>query len=86
MMKVKSYMSTNQAIINDGNRVIFQSYKSIIAIVESGHVSLSADWDYSSTTMKYLCKFLNHVEIEEVKTRVKSGEYKVDIDTRGNLL
>jgi len=53
----------NQFIVEDdeGNRW-FQSYGSIIAkIGKTGPIWLdSVYWDYSVTTLKYLCRFLPH--------------------------
>ena len=48
----------NQFVKLDGKKKIFQSYDSDIAKVENGKVTLTHDWDYSSTTTKYLCQFL----------------------------
>lgn len=86
MFKVKSFLAVNQAVLSEGNRVIFQSYDSVIAIVEDGKVSLSEHYEYSKTTMKYLCKFLGAKSILEVRKSIKSGEYKIDIDISGDKL
>lgn len=50
----------NQQIITapDGKRY-FQSYSTIVAMVDAGgYVTLSSYWDYSRTTIKYLREFL----------------------------
>lgn len=54
----------NQFIINSNNAVIFQSYDSVIAIVDydaqgAAELTLGKNWDYSTTTAKYLYEFLN---------------------------
>ena len=50
----------NQYVIVSGNTVLFQSYKSLIAVYdeESCTLTLGRHWDYSVTTMKYLNQFL----------------------------
>lgn len=49
----------NQFIINDGDRDIFQSYKTIIAIRSDNAIILDNDaLNYSRTTSKYLYQFL----------------------------
>lgn len=66
-MKVRNMVSTNgntianQFIIEDGNKLIFQSYHSTICVIDKqcDTVTLGYDWDYSRTTMKYLNQFLN---------------------------
>jgi len=85
MLKVKSFMANNQAILNDGDKVIFQSYESIIAVVENGQVSLSDHWDYSKTTKKYLCKFLNNT-VGEIKILIANGTYQLNIDVMGERI
>ena len=84
-MKVTSHMANNQVIMQAGNKEIFQSYDSIIAIRENGKILFSNHWDYSRTTMKYLGQFLNS-NGKEIRAKFKSGEYKVSIDTDGNDL
>lgn len=70
MMKVENMVSersgrevANQFIIRDDNKIVFQSYNSIIAVIDNSktgadRLTLGCDWDYSNTTMKYLNKFL----------------------------
>lgn len=49
----------NQFIIYGDNGITFQSYKTKIATIKNGVVTLNATmWDYSYTTSKYLYQFL----------------------------
>lgn len=67
----------NQFIIIDGNRRIFQSYQSVIAVIERGVVILDADkWNYSNTTSKYRNHFLGETT-KETQRKINSGEYKL---------
>lgn len=68
----------NQFIIEDGDRHVFQSYNSIIAVVKAGVVTLDPDyWDYSVTTLKYLKIFLGtDATKKEIIERIESGRYK----------
>jgi hypothetical protein len=81
MLKVKNFYNKNQFVIEEGERIIFQSYESIIAIYESRSqlLILGRDWDYSRTTTKHLYLFINdyvcNKEIEEVKNRTNKREY-----------
>ena len=79
-------MAKNQAILIDGNKTIFQSYDSVIAVVNDGNVSLSKDYKFSKTTIKYVCKFFGVDSISEIDSRIKSGDFFLDIDNKGNPL
>ena len=53
----------NQFVIDDGNKTVFQSYSTIIAVKEKGKVTLDSNaLEYSNTTLKYLKQFLNTSE------------------------
>lgn len=66
-MKVRNMTSNstgreiaNQFIIEDGNKVYFQSYKTVIAVKEAGKITIDTNAEnYSRTTSKYLYQFLN---------------------------
>ena len=65
----------NQFIITDGDKTIFQSYDSVIAIKENGKITLDEKfWDYSTTTGKYRNQFLNE-EKKDTEKKIASGEY-----------
>ena len=65
----------NQFIVEDGNKTVFQSYKSVIAVRENGKVTLDEKyWDYSATTGKYRNQFLGEPK-KETLAKIKSGEY-----------
>ena len=65
----------NQFIITDGDKTVFQSYQSVIAIKECGKITLDENkWDYSVTTGKYRNQFLGEC-IAETRAKIKSGEY-----------
>ncbi len=67
----------NQFILTDGNKEIFQSYDSIIAIKENGKITLDATmWDYSKTTGKYRNQFLGETK-KETEAKIKNGEYNL---------
>lgn len=53
-IKVVEEMAKNQYIISIGKDIIFQSYKSTIAIIRAGEVIyIGTDYDYSKTTSKF---------------------------------
>lgn len=82
-MQVKNMTSNsgnkvaNQFIITDGNKRVFQSYETVIAVVEGGKVTLDEKmWDCSVTTGKYRNQFLGE-GIAETRKKIKSGAYKL---------
>ena len=65
-----NYVPNQFIITDDEGREIFQSYETIIAIVDDGEIILDSDaLDYSKTTSKYLYLFLgmNRKEIKNNK-------------------
>jgi hypothetical protein len=85
MVKASNYMGVkNQFIIEDGNRIVFQSYNSVIAVKENGKVTLdNSTWDYSKTTGKYRNEFLNETK-KETERKIKDGTYKLADLNNGN--
>jgi hypothetical protein len=85
-MKVKVYNMTspngnkvaNQFEIYTDKGKYFQSYNSVIAFIDNnGKVFLDEYyWDYSHTTSRYRNMFLNN-GINDVREKIKSGEYKL---------
>lgn len=58
----------NQFVIYDDNGITFQSYRTKIAVIANGEVSLNATmWCYSKTTSKYLYQFLRQNGWREVQ-------------------
>lgn len=51
----------NQFIIEEDRKVTFQSYQSTIATwdYEAMELTIGIDWDYSTTTSKYLNRFID---------------------------
>ena len=81
----------NQFIIEDGDKRVFQSYDTTIAIerpvyeiidgevIESGDYEVLLDeyyWNYSRTTSKYRNEFLGE-STKETQAKIDSGEYKL---------
>ena len=67
----------NQFIIDNGNKTIFQSYKTIVAVKENGKVTLDSNaLEYSNTTLKYLKQFLGTNESKKsLYAKIESGFY-----------
>ena len=67
----------NQFIIDNGNKTLFQSYKTIVAVKENGEVTLDSNaLEYSNTTLKYLKQFLNTSESKKsLYAKIESGFY-----------
>lgn len=81
MVKVENFYNKNQFLIREDNKIIFQSYNSIIAIWDYSKkkLTLGYDWDYSTTTSKHLYYFIsdyvNDREIEEVNEKANKRQY-----------
>ena len=79
-MKVRNMMSertgrevSNQFIIEDGGKVYFQSYSTIIAMKQAGKITIDTNAEnYSRTTSKYLYQFLN-TDRKSLLQAVKDG-------------
>lgn len=64
----------NQYSIETGNKIIFQSYDSIIAEVSNGIIYLDpVYYNYSKTTSKYLYMFLN-MNKKEIQDGLRTGK------------
>ena len=62
----------NQFVIHDGNLLMFQSYSSLIAVVnyDTREIILGSDWDYSVTTGKHRNIFFrDYAYIPELATK-----------------
>ena len=76
-MKNLKKLANNQFYYNDGDKIVFQSYDSIICKIENGQTYLDKKfWDYSKTTGKYRNIFLGEGKKETTK-KINSGEYKL---------
>lgn len=49
----------NQFVLEEGRNAVLQSYKSIVVTIIDGDITFGQDWNYSTTTSKYVYKFLN---------------------------
>lgn len=68
----------NQFIIEMDGKRIFQSYNSVIAVIEYGRVTLDKYyWNYSKTTGKYRNIFLGE-GIEETRRKIHEGIYHLE--------
>ena len=82
----------NQFVTEIDNKVYFQSYQSLIAVIDNKEktVTLTPDWNYSNTTAKYRNEFFKAYglwnEMETTKGVQKAindgnvGTYKVIYD------
>lgn len=82
-MKVQNLTSANgnkvanQFEIRENGKRIFQSYNSIICVIENGVVTLDENyWDYSQTTGKYRNIFLGEKK-KDTERKIKEGIYKL---------
>lgn len=82
-MKVQNLTSANgnevanQFEIIDNGKRIFQSYQSVICVIENDVVTLDEYyWNYSRTTSKYRNIFLGE-DTKETERKIKEGIYKL---------
>ena len=74
--------AANQFVIKGENKIIFQSYDSIIAVVDYANktIELGEDWNYSRTTSKHrnifftdYARFPELSTLEGVRKALKNG-------------
>lgn len=82
-MKVQNLTSANgnkianQFEIRENGKRIFQSYNSVICVIENGIITLDENyWDYSQTTGKYRNIFLGEKK-KDTENKIKQGIYKL---------
>ena len=67
----------NQFIITDGDKMVFQSYKTYVAIKNRHGVILDTKaLNYSTTTSKYLFRFLD-MKRKEIENGIADGTIEV---------
>ena len=73
IMKVRQLENKNQFVMGNDKITIFQSYDSIIAIVDKDNktLTLGCDWDYSRTTLKHLYIFIEEEVLFYMTTELK---------------
>jgi len=64
-------IAKNQVIIKGE----FYSYDTLIAFTKEGQIYLTSKWDYSRTTLKYLCQFLGVKSKKDIEQGIKEGKY-----------
>jgi hypothetical protein len=75
MQSLKGTDVPNQFIIESKDGRTFQSYRSIIANIKDGKVTLDEYyWNYSRTTSNYLSLFLG-ISTLDIKKNIKNGVY-----------
>ena len=69
----------NQFVLFFSNAQVFQSYKTIIAMIDNtGKLWVTPDWEASKTTMKYFKEFANTTaSAKEIRGRIEEGRYKM---------
>ena len=75
MNKLISNLANNQVVISEGNKREFYSYSIKIA-ENTGKIIFidSKKWNYSKTTIKYLCQFLGYKNKNEILAGIQSGD------------
>lgn len=77
-MKVEQFYNKNQFVIYGKYGIYFQSYESIVAeITEGGILRLGKDWNYSKTTLKHLCLFIND-NLKNLNKYLYDAFYRLD--------
>lgn len=72
----------NQFIIENGNVYTFQSYNSVIAVVnfDNSTITIGGDWEHSTTTSRYRNRFFEVLGLyemshtESVRKAIQDGE------------
>lgn len=66
----------NQFIIENGNVYTFQSYNSVIAVVDFDNsiITIGGDWNYSTTTSRYRNRFFETLGLDEMSDTASARE------------
>lgn len=76
-MEVKNFKVKNQFIIFNETTTMFQSYNSLICKIENDYkITLYNDFDYSTTTSKYLHQFLNEFACYDLYDFIKKNDIR----------
>lgn len=88
MYRVEQFVNKNQFILrgsDENEGTIFQSYNSIICVVNNMGIKFGRNWDYSQTTLKHLYLFLQEYcwrniwsKIEDSKNKRKALQKMID--------
>lgn len=70
----------NQFKIEDGNKIAFQSYDSLICEIENNIITFTQKYNFSSTTSKHRNAFLSDffgvgITTKDVEKMIKKGEF-----------
>lgn len=57
-MNKVTILAPNQLSFQDGNKLVFQSYNTIVCTIENGKVQITEGQPQGTTTAKWLNKFL----------------------------
>ena len=73
-----NFLAPNQAYFKDGNKIVFQSYDTVVCTIENWEngnepiVKITEGQPQSTTTAKYLNKFLDlQIGVSNYKTLLK---------------
>lgn len=87
-MEVLQFSNKNHFIIKKDNRIILQSYKSLVAEynTETKKIIFGVDWDYSNTTLINLYKFINFFVTDFNIDKIKNKKAYLEKLIKENLI
>lgn len=77
-------LGANQYVVIEGDKKVFQSYNTVIAIYDMFTQELllnGSEWQYSKTTMKYFKDFVNY-ETKFIYESKKQFEKAIETDVQ----
>jgi len=66
----------NQIVVMTDDHMFLVSYGKVVASKGIGGPILSADWDHSKTTAKYVSRFLNR-SVKEIRELIADGTFSI---------
>lgn len=87
-MEVLQFSNKNHFIIKKDNRIILQSYKSLVAEynTKTKKIIFGVDWDYSNTTLINLYKFINFFVTDFNIDKIKNKKAYLEKLIKENLI
>ena len=85
-MKVEQFYAMNQFHLYGEGKDLLQSYNSLVVKVEKDKITLGRDWDYSTTTSKYVYMFLQEYTNIRFYGITNKRKYVQDLINEGKII
>ena len=85
-MKVEQFYALNQFHLYGEGKQCLQSYNSLVVKIENYTITLGRDWDYSTTTSKYVYMFLEEYTDLPISSEKNKRNYIRKLIENGTIM